>query len=250
MTGTGTPEDAARRPTGLSGARTHVSTGVFGHGLAHEGAPYTASRCQVGECATYFGTKRILTYGGGTSGYGHGRCACGWTGEHADSAAQRRREHNAHKAEVTSETGTSTTTEQHPDQEEHVADQLNTDIDPGEEITYRHDEYGQLIASNREPDGDDPYNDPDRLTPRQHDWEEKGGPLSKAKRLATEKRENARPYKDPLEVSSGAKPDDLKVEDPKADDEDIVDPTGTSDPGEPATVEQRSENPTESDKVK
>lgn len=81
---------------------------VPGHGLVFEGAAHTANACQVWPCDTLAGVQRVNRRGepasNGIGGHGHGVCACGWTSPHLYSGAERRRAHNAHKAQLRGET--------------------------------------------------------------------------------------------------------------------------------------------------
>jgi hypothetical protein len=79
-----------------------------GHKLMLRGAPYTGQSCQQWPCDTIAGVTRVNRRGDPISpdadvrlsGHGHGLCECDATGPHDLTGADRRRWHDAHKAEV------------------------------------------------------------------------------------------------------------------------------------------------------
>lgn len=77
---------------------------VPGHGLISEGAAHTAQSCQEWPCDKVTGIQRVDRRGvvaaNGVGGHGHALCACGWTGPHQLTGADRKRSHRDHKVRI------------------------------------------------------------------------------------------------------------------------------------------------------
>jgi hypothetical protein len=77
---------------------------VPGHRIQAQGAPFTATTCQLWPCDKLLGVQRVDALGNprdhGVTGHGHAVCECGWTGAHLMTGASRRRNHREHKRQV------------------------------------------------------------------------------------------------------------------------------------------------------